>query len=188
MPNWFRSSKIQIRIKGTKYFNQQQQLIYTYLTNFYSFENKDLPDWYKDKEPKSEPGQSNGLRLVLDAHSDLISPGTVFDNFKGFITVVGDKTSFPLTKRTGFLLKPGRENHIALSATSVVSDEGIRSIDPKKRHCYFFDEYSLKLHKNYSQANCIIECNTKYARELMESKCTPWYFPGRCSYFNLRDC
>ena len=147
----------------------------------YSFENKDLPDWYKDKEPKSEPGQSNGLRLVLDAHSDLISPGTVFDNFKGFITVVGDKTSFPLTKRTGFLLRPGRENHIALSATSVVSDEGIRSIDPKKRHCYFYDEYSLELHKNYSQANCIIECTTKYARQLMESKCTPWYFPGRYS-------
>ena len=75
-----------------------------------------MPDWYEDKEPKSEPGQSNGLRLVLDAHSDLISPGTVFDNFKGFITVVGDKTSFPLTKRTGFLLRPGRENHIALKS------------------------------------------------------------------------
>ena len=42
-----------------------------------------------------------GLRLVLDAHSNLISPGTVYDNFKGFIAVVGDTINFPLTEMDG---------------------------------------------------------------------------------------
>ena len=116
--------------------------------------------------------------MVLDSHSDLISPGTIFDDFKGFVTVVGEKGSFPLTKRTSFLLKPGQENYVSLSAINVISDEAIRSIDPKKRYCYFHDENALKLHKNYSQANCILECTTDYARERMKSKCTPWYFPG----------
>ena len=137
-----------------------------------------LPDWYKDKEPKPQPGRTKGLRLVLDAHSDQISPGTVFDDFKGFVTVVGDKSSFPLTKRNSFLLKPGRENYVSISAVNVISDKTIRSIDPQKRICYFYDEHPLELHKNYSQANCILECSTKYAREKMTSNCTPWYFPG----------
>ena len=49
---------------------------------------------------------------------------------------------------------------------------------PGKRECYFQEEHPLKLHKNYSQANCIMECTTQYARDQMESKCTPWYYPG----------
>ena len=94
----------------------------SYISSAFSFYSGDLPDWYnKTKEPKSQPGQSKGLKLVLDSHSDLISPGTIFDDFKGFVTVVGDKSSFPLTKRTSFLLKPGQENYVSLSAINVIS-------------------------------------------------------------------
>ena len=143
-----------------------------------SFFNTTVPDWYKNVEPKSQPGQNKGLKLVLDAHSDMISPGTVFDDFKGFVTVVGAKSNFPLTKRQSILLKAGQENYIAMSALSIISDESIRSIDPVKRDCYFHDEYDLKLHKNYTQANCLIECTTAFARKQMQSGCTPWYFPG----------
>ena len=149
-----------------------------------SFFNTTVPDWYKNVEPKSQPGQNKGLKLVLDAHSDMISPGTVFDDFKGFVTVVGDKSNFPLTKRQSILLKAGQENYIAMSALSVKSDESIRSIDPINRDCYFHDEFDLKLHKHYTQANCLIECTTTFARKQMQSGCTPWYFPGT---FLLKD-
>ena len=143
-----------------------------------SFYESDEPKWYKNKEPKPHPGLDKGLRLVLDAHSDQISHGTVFDDFKGFVAVVGDKRNFPLTKRQSFLLKSGRENYVSISATYIKSDEAIRKIDPQKRFCYFYDEYPLDLHKTYTQANCILECTINYGRELMNSNCTPWYFPG----------
>ena len=118
---------------------------------------------------------------MIDAHSDQISPGTSFDNFKGLIAVVDDKRNFPLTKRQSFLIESGKENYVSISAFDIISDESIRKIDPEQRNCYFFDEHPLDLHKNYSQANCILECTINYGRQLMQSNCTPWYFPG--TYF-----
>ena len=102
-----------------------------------SFYESDEPKWYKNKEPKPHPGLDKGLRLVLDAHSDQISHGTVSDDFKGFVAVVDDKRNFPLTKRQSFLLKSGRENYVSISAINIKSDEAIRKIDPQKRFCYF---------------------------------------------------
>ena len=89
---------------------------------FISFFNTTPPLWYSSKsEPKPQAGQNKGLRLILDAHTDQISSGTVFDNFKGFVTLVGGRESFPLTQRHSFLLKPGQQSYVAISATSVIS-------------------------------------------------------------------
>lgn len=59
-----------------------------------------------------------------------------------------------------------------------------RSIDPENRNCKFQDENdSLKLHKNYSQANCFMECRLAYAQNILFNSddrsiiCTPWFFP-----------
>ena len=137
-----------------------------------------------------------GLKLVLDAHSNLISTGTVFDNFKGFTTLVGDTNSIPLTRMDGLLLKTGQENYVSILPTDIIADrgtkdsfyqplnvEGIREIVPSRRNCYFSDENDrmeqpLQLFKNYSQANCHMECQIRYAQNNMSSPCTPWYFPG----------
>ena len=111
--------------KGKSYFN----FIPTSFPNgyFLSYYNVTVPEWFKKSEPKSQAGQNKGLKLVLDAHSDMISPGTVFDDFKGFVTVVGAKSNFPITKRQSFLLKAGQENYVSMSAINVISDEAIRS-------------------------------------------------------------
>ena len=158
----------------------------------FSFYEKETID---DIELTSEPGIEKGLRLVLDAHSHLISSGTVFDNFKGFTTLVGDPNSFPLTRMDGILLKTGQENYVYILPTDITADkgtelsffqplgEGIRQIDPSKRKCYFADEkikeHPLHLFKNYSQANCRLECQIAYIRGNMTPPCTPWYFPGK---------
>ena len=133
------------------------------------------------------------MRIVLDAHSNLISSGTVFDNFKGFTTVVGDPNSFPLTRMDGLLLKTGQENYVSILPTDITADqgtghswEGIRTIDPSKRNCYFSDETitenPLQLFKNYSQSNCLLECQIEYVRGNMTLPCTPWYFPGNLNF------
>ena len=156
--------------------------------NISSFYDSEKETTITDLKP--EPGIEKGLRLVLDAHSNLISSGTVFDNFKGFTTVVGDPNSFPLTRMDGTLLKTGQENYVSILPTDITavqesdhSWEGIRTIHPSKRNCYFSDEIitdkPLQLFKNYSQFNCLLECQIKYVRGNMTSPCTPWYFPGK---------
>ena len=148
----------------------------------YSFEGDQPPEWFvENKEPKSQAGRKKGLRLVLDAHSDRVSSGTISDNFRGFITVVDGKEKYPLTSRNSFTLSPGRENYIALSAFEIYADEGLKSINPSKRNCYFPDESPLDMHKNYSQANCILECSIMYARnrtfDIYNETCNPWFYP-----------
>ena len=201
--NIFRESKYEFAL--SKYQEQDVRL---------GFDNSTLPTWYKESgEPKSQPGQNKGLMLILDAHTDRISPGTVYDNFRGFSTIVDGGEKYPLTQRNSLLVRPGRENYVAMSALQIDADESIIKIDPQKRYCYFPDEYPLEMHKSYSQSNCILECSMKYAREMMiknqtdecsryriknqtkheytesnhyiEPKgCTPWFYPSTDEHFN----
>ena len=145
-----------------------------------SFDINELPH-LGINEPSTQPGQDKGLMLVLDAHTDKVSSSSVSDDFRGFITVVDDNNDYPITERNGFLVKPGMENHVAISALEIMGEESIRSIDAKNRDCYFSDENSLEMHQKYSQSNCILECNLNYALEMMkyENKtlCIPWFYP-----------
>ena len=63
-------------------------------------------------------------------------------------------------------------------------NEFFRDIPPQKRTCMFQDENDfIKLHKNYTQANCFMECRLNYAKRMLYEKdgknytCTPWFFP-----------
>ena len=132
------------------------------------FEDSSLPSWYvKGDEPRSQAGPDKGLTLILDAHSDRISSGTVFDNFRGFSTIIDGGDKYPLTLRSSMLVRPGRENHVAISGVHIDTNEEIRNISPEKRNCYFANEYPLKMHMRYSQSNCILECGIGYARGMM---------------------
>ena len=52
-----------------------------------------------------------------------------------------------------------------------------------KRNCYFSDEFSLKIHKAYTQANCVLECKIERLRNMMyqhngtDGRCVPWFYP-----------
>ena len=149
-----------------------------------AFENADLPKWYVDKnEPKSQVGRKRGLTVILDAHNDLLTEFSVNSDFHGFTAVVSPPGDFPFIANRGFEVKPGHVTAVAMTATKVVADVDIQSIEVGKRNCMFKDETSkLKLHKNYTQTNCILECGLLFARELLKNTvdgvdCTPWYFP-----------
>ena len=45
------------------------------------------------------PGQSQGLSLIIDAHSDAVSPGTVHNDYEGFITIVNSRSMFPSVEK-----------------------------------------------------------------------------------------
>ena len=145
----------------------------------------------KQKTVKAEiyPGRAEGLQLVLDAHTDKVSSGSVSDNFRGFHVVIDGKEKYPFTTRNGILIKSGQANEVVISATRFESNQNIKSINPDKRNCYFSEELGLKLHRVYSQANCFFQCKIEYTRDLMfkqnnktEERCVPWFYPVEDKY------
>ena len=160
-----------------------------------SFENSTLPDWYTDhKEPSSRPGRNLGLQVFLDAHSDVVESFSVSRDFEGFTGLVTDPGSFPLSNLKGFEVKPGHNNLVAVTAVQVDADDDLRDLKPETRKCLFPDETAnLKLFKTYSQANCFLECNLKFAQRKQQLEqnltygCTPWYFPFSDDNFQMCD-
>lgn len=145
-----------------------------------SFENTALPKWYIDgAEPVATPGINKGLSVLLDLHSDAISTASVNEDFQGFIGYVAAGDSFPLTTKKGFALRPGHENRVSIQAVDIDTATDTESISAEKRNCHFHDEIQLKMHVNYTQANCKLECALAYAQNVSGILCTPWYFPTR---------
>jgi hypothetical protein len=160
-----------------------------------SFGNKTLPEWFTDKgEPTAQTGSNMGLEVVLDAHSDKVESLSISRDFEGFTGLITDSGSFPLTFHKGFEIRPGHNNLVAVTATVIDADEDLRNLEPTTRKCLFPDETkNIKLFKNYSQANCFLECSLMFAQRLLASKhglthgCTPWYFPFVDDSFEMCD-
>ena len=140
--------------------------------------------------PEIFPGRTEGLRLVLDSHTDQVESGSIGDNFRGFHTVIDGRDKYPFTSKNGILIKSGQENEVAISATRFDADTKIRGVNSTKRNCYFSDEYSLKLHKKYTQANCLFQCKIRHVRDLMKQEnttlgsCAPWFYPVEDQYLH----
>ena len=117
--------------------------------------------------PKIYPGRDEGLQLILDAHTDKISAGSISDNFRGFHVVIDGKERYPFTSKNGILIKSGQDNDVIISATRFEANNNIKGVAASKRNCYFPDEHPLKLYKVYTQANCLFQCKIDHVRELM---------------------
>ena len=137
-------------------------------------------------------GRTEGLQLVLDGHMDKVTSGSVSDSFSGFSVVVDEQQNFPFTARNGIILKSGLENEVTISLTRFDADKKIKEkVSSQKRKCYFPDEYPMKIHHNYSYANCLFECKLKFAQlkmvEQNKKSCVPWFFPSQ-DEFLLNIC
>ena len=51
-----------------------------------------------------------------------------------------------------------------------------RNLDPAKRNCLFKDEASLEHFPVYTEANCMVECAWRHAKEIC--LCVPWFLKG----------
>ena len=62
-----------------------------------SFEpNKKLPgSWVSNEEPKSQPGKSKGLTLILDAHSDKVASSSITEDVDGCNYPEGSSQPWP---------------------------------------------------------------------------------------------
>ena len=164
-------------------FSEVVEKLQTQNLNLSFSENSEVNIGRKEDIYYGKPGQGKGLMVFLDNNNDKVSSGTVFDEFTGFATVVDGSEQFPLTFQKSFLIQPGYENSVAISAVDVKADEDIRSIPPNKRMCYFPDEHPLNLYRKYSHSNCMLECSLEYTigetkKENGTTKeCLPWFYP-----------
>ena len=118
-----------------------------------------MPNSWK---PISEGGRSKGLQVILDAHSNFLAAGTVPEDFDGFFAIIDSKDQYPMTSRKSVLIRPGHNNFVSMSATKITSND-IKDIKPLKRNCLFPGDRMMNVHNNYSQSNCILECQFTYA-------------------------
>ena len=160
-----------------------------------SFDKTNVPKKYLDeKEPRVTPGRNKGLVLMLDAHTNVLSPGSVDSDYVGFLGLISPRGSFPLINEEGFEIRPGHNNIVALSGSRIDANEDLRNLDKSERNCLFPDENSdLKIHKNYSNSNCLFECSLMHAKMQMkvedqdDQTCIPWFFPSEEESINICD-
>ena len=127
-------------------------------------------DIINDDELTPEAGRNKGLQLVLDAHAEIVSGGTIQGDFDGFYVTVGPKDQYPLTMKKSILIRPGHNNFVSLEATKITSDDNLKKIDVDQRNCLFTNEMELYYHNDYSKANCDLEGSMLYALSQVSSK------------------
>ena len=127
--------------------------------------NMNVPkSWEENTRLIPEAGISKGLKVILDAHSNLLAGGTVPGDFDGFYAIINAKDQYPMTSMKSILLSPGHNNFVSMSAMHITSKvDDIKHIKPAVRNCSFPDEIEMMYHNSYSQANCILECQLAYA-------------------------
>ena len=96
-------------------------------------------------------GRYKGLSLVLDSHTDLLAAKSVGDDWAGFLVAVAGPDEFPLVERRSYVMRPGSEHFVSLSAVDTVATAGVRKLETHGRGCYFPEELQLRFHSNYSQ-------------------------------------
>ena len=135
---------------------------------------KELQGHKTVQKVSSQEGASNGLRLIVDLHSNTVSFGTTYQQHSAFKLFIGEPAQFPMMLDNSLPLQPGRTHSVDLKAT-VVSTNGIREIEPEARGCFFTDESNLEFYKGYTFSNCRLECSILEAEE--KYKCIPWHLP-----------
>ena len=111
--------------------------------------------------------------MILDAHSNLLAAGTVSEDFDGFYGIIDARDQYPMTTRKSVLIRPGHNNFVSMSATKISSND-INNIEPQKRNCFFPGDQTMDVHQNYTQANCMLECQLTYALGMVSQSWTYW--------------
>ena len=134
------------------------------------------------EKQKTQPGKNNGLLVLLDSHSDILSASSIDEDNQGFAGLITQGGNFPQRNFGGFEIKPGHKNIVALSATIINADNTLQAMTQNSRNCYFqWESTFLKIFKKYTHSNCIFECNFFYAQKILQTyavPCSPWYFPS----------
>lgn len=100
---------------------------------------------------------------------------------------------FPAVGEKGFLVGPGQETQIGVTAIDTYSADALRDMRLENRMCRFANEFPLKYYKEYSRSSCVIQCEHEYI--LQQCGCVPFYSPAAadieievCSREKMLNC
>lgn len=100
---------------------------------------------------------------------------------------------FPAVGEKGFLVGPGQETQIGVTAIDTYSADALKDMRLSNRMCRFADEFPLDYSKEYSRSSCVIQCEHQYILE--QCGCVPFYSPAAvdpenkvCSQEKMVDC
>ena len=144
---------------------------------------------FEKRTIQTSDGIINGLRIILDLHSNNVSFGTLDTEFDAFSVFLGRPDDFPMMKKKSLKIQPGQEHFIEISGTGVTAND-IRALSPETRQCSFTDEdYPFpSLYSRYTVDNCRLECRMREAEKAVG--CVPWYLPQvdtACRIFAQKD-
>ncbi|XP_037931939.1 pickpocket protein 28-like [Teleopsis dalmanni] len=153
-------------------------------------------DWYAERGypkdlskdlnffPRTTPGvgESLGLSITLDVQYDeyYCSSG----NSVGFKIAIHSPNESPNVLETGVLVAPGRETKLRIRPEKIETDQHLRTVKKKYRHCLFHNEGRLKYFAHYTQRNCEMECIAEMV--LQHCGCISFYMPK--VYENVTIC
>ena len=147
---------------------------------------KSSPDNEEKIVQNAKLGEKNGLKILVDQHSDHTSYGTVFSDFNGLKVFIGEPAEFPVLRERSIKIQPGLEHFIELSGYTINTDNEVKNEPPEKRHCYFKDESKLDFYSTYTFSSCKFECKLKLSSAAVG--CTPWYLPQEPHGLNSSAC
>ncbi len=76
---------------------------------------------------------------------------------------------FPTANYKSVRVIPGHVNTITVTASLQSADPDISLISPNDRNCLFPEETQfLRLHQNYSQYSCLLECSLQFAQSVVQ--------------------
>ena len=156
------------------YVNTLRNSAYSTLLNKMKTNSEESQEGIKSVK-KATVGKHNGLRVVLDQHSNLKSVGTLSKDYSALQFFVGGKNEFPQIRERGFLLEPGHEHYLEISGISIKANQDIKKMSASQRNCHFSDEGSLSYHSKYTYSSCKFEADL--ARAMRKHNCTPWFLP-----------
>ncbi|XP_021959702.1 pickpocket protein 28 [Folsomia candida] len=106
------------------------------------------------------------------------------DSFKGLRVFVHNADDFPAVAERGYIVGPGMETQVGVTAVDTYSGDVLRGFSAKTRGCFFPDEFPLKFYKEYSRSACIVECETEFV--FQECQCVTYFSPGNYSVCTLK--
>ena len=129
---------------------------------------------------KAGYGQKKGLQVILDQHSNMDSPGTLFNHDNGFKVFLGSPTEFPLLTYDKLLLSAGQQHSLRLGAVHLAAKGEVRKLPVLARECLLPGEQpsdrQMIFYSEYSMKTCLFECSLLLATSSLG--CTPWYLPS----------
>jgi hypothetical protein len=78
----------------------------------------------------------------MDTMSDF-NPASVRQDFQGVTAAIKGKNQFPIVSRDSFLIQPGHETYVAITATHTTALDKLRSLPISARKCFYQVDHKI---------------------------------------------